>query len=153
MEHRDLFAFPDERAAWRARAVQAVDDGGRKRHVARRFGISRQTLHTWMTRHRLGGPEALADRPRGRGRRRVLEPWQEAQVAHAIRTLPPRTVQARGTRWTKKAVSAYVERQFGVRFTTWQVDRHLHRWGFASHKELRRAFLSNTTNDNGGTRA
>ena len=71
----------------------------------------------------------------------MLEPWQEAQVAGAIMLLPPSTVSERYTRWTKKAIAAYVERSFGVPFNAWQVDSHLRRWGFDSHKEVRRAFM------------
>lgn len=137
MEDRD---FSRERVALRANAVQAVIAGEKKTHVARRYGISRQTLHAWLARHRHGGTAALNARPRGRVPRRVLEPWQEAQVAGAIMLLPPWTVDRRYTRWTKKAIAGFVERQFGVRFSEWMVDSHLKRWGFASLKDVRRAF-------------
>lgn len=132
-----------EWAALRSRAVQAVLAGDKKIAVARRYGITRQTLHNWVTRHRLGGAEALRSKPRGRARRLVLETWQEAQVAGAIRIVPPWTVNPRYTRWTKRAIAEYVERSFGVLFSTWQVDSHLRTWGFDSHKDVRRAFLDN----------
>lgn len=142
MKEGKRFSSPRAQAAWRARAVRAVDNGDKKLHVARRFGVTRQTLYNWLSRHRQGGVAALATRARGRIRRRVLEPWQEEQVARAIRTQPPWTVQPHTTRWTKSAVSAYVERHFGVRFSAWQVDRHLRSFGFSSQKEVRRAFMS-----------
>jgi transposase len=72
---------PHGRVALRSSAVQAVSAGEKKRHVARRFGITRQTLHNWVAKHQRGGTEALAAKPRGRARRRMLEPSQEAQVA------------------------------------------------------------------------
>lgn len=142
MEHWDRITDPGARVELRTRAVQAVMAGEKRVLVARRYRITRQTLHTWMTRHRLGGPEALVARPPGRARRQVLAPWQETLVADAIRVLPPWTVEPRRTRWTKKLVAAFVEQRFGVRLSAWQVDSHLRRWGFGSHKEARRAFLN-----------
>jgi transposase len=138
---------PHERVALRASAVLAVKSGEKKRHVARRFGITRQTLHNWVARHQRGGTAALVAKPRGRTRRRVLEPWQEAQVADAIRLLSPSTVHQRYTRWTKKAIAGFIEQRFGVQLSAWQVDSHLRRWGFASHKQVRRAYMVNQARD------
>lgn len=143
MEYWDHTKGPEQRAAMRASAVSAVCNGEKKLHVARRLGITRQTLHNWVAKHRSGGTKALAAKPRGRVRRQVLEPWQEAQVAGAILLLPPSTVSERYTRWTKKAIAEYVESSFGVSFNAWQVDSHLRRWGFDSPKDLWRAYLNN----------
>lgn len=147
MEYWDHTMGPRERAALRASAVQAVSAGEKKLHVARRFGITRQTLHNWVAKHRRGGTQALVAKPRGRARRRLLEPSQEAQVADAILLLSPSTVHQRFTRWTKKAIAGFIEERFGVRFSTWQVDSHLRRWGFESHKQVRRAFMINQARD------
>lgn len=151
MEYWDHMMGQHEREALRASAVQAVNAGEKKLHVARRFGITRQTLHNWVAKHRRGGAEALAAKPRGRARRRVLEPAQEAQIAGAILLLSPSTVHQRFTRWTKKAIAGFVEQRFGVRLSAWQVDSHLRRWGFESHKQVRRAFMINQTWDNNQT--
>jgi len=134
---------PQERVVLRTSAVQAVSAGEKKRHVALRFGITRQTLHNWVLKHRLGGTQALTEKPRGRSRRMVLEPSQEAQVADAIRLLSPSTVNQRFTRWTKQAIAGFIEQRFGLRLSAWQVDSHLRRWGFESHKQVRRAFMIN----------
>ena len=66
MEYWDHTMDPHERVALRVSAVQAVGNGEKKRHVARRLGITRQTLHNWVNKHRLGGTAALAAKPRGR---------------------------------------------------------------------------------------
>lgn len=61
MEHWETISSRDELVALRARAVQAVFDGEQKIRVARRFGVTRQTLHTWVEKHRLtaaAGPDA-----------------------------------------------------------------------------------------------
>ena len=142
MEYWDHAMGPQERVELRTSAVQAVLSGERKRHVAQRLGITRQTLHNWIVKHRCGGAESLVAKSPGRARRQVLEPAQEAQVAEAIMLLSPSTVNRRFTRWTKQAVAGFIEQSFGVRLSTWQVDCHLRRLGFGSHKEVRRAFLN-----------
>jgi transposase len=147
MEYWDHTMGPHERVALRANAVQAVNQGEKKSHVARRLGVTRQTLHNWVQKHRRGGAGALAARARGRVRRRVLAPWQEAHVAGVITRLPPSMVNPRYTRWTKRAIAEYIERSFGVPFSAWQVDTHLRRWGFESPKEVRRAFLNDQGRD------
>jgi transposase-like protein len=68
MEYWDHTMGPQDRVALRASAVQAVSNGEKKLHVARRLGITRQTLHNWVAKHRQGGTEALAAKPRGRAR-------------------------------------------------------------------------------------
>jgi transposase len=132
-------AGPDARLALRTCAVRAVLEGERKNDVALRFGVTRQTLRNWVARHRRGGPGALADRPKGRTPRRLLEPWQEVRVAGAIRALPPASADPRHRRWTRAAIAAYITRSFGVPFKVWQVDSQLRGWGFGSYEEMRRA--------------
>jgi transposase-like protein len=46
----------------RYRAVLAVERGEPKIVVAAQFGVSRQTLHTWLTRYRDSGLAGLMDR-------------------------------------------------------------------------------------------
>jgi transposase len=46
----------------RYRAVLAVERGEPKIVVAAQFGVSRQTLHSWLTRYRASGLAGLVDR-------------------------------------------------------------------------------------------
>lgn len=69
MYYWDSAKGPCERVALRVIAVRSVAGGERKSDVAQRFGITRQTLDAWVTKHRAGGLEALAARPRGRTKR------------------------------------------------------------------------------------
>jgi len=48
----------------RYRAVLAVEQGEPRYQVAAQFGVSRQTLHTWITRYRADGLAGLASRSR-----------------------------------------------------------------------------------------
>ncbi|WP_432164666.1 IS481 family transposase [Streptomyces sp. bgisy031] len=49
---------------YRFRAVAEVLDGSPVAEVARRYGTSRQSLHTWLRRFREGGRDGLKDRSR-----------------------------------------------------------------------------------------
>lgn len=141
MGYGDRTMTPEEQVVLRTSAVEATIMGEKKRQVAQRFGITRQTLHNWVLKHRRGGTAALAGRQPGRTRRRILQPSQEALVVDTILQHSPAIVNQRYTRWTKKAIASFVEQEFGIRFSPWQVDSHLRRWGFVSHKVVRRAFL------------
>ncbi|MFD4576324.1 helix-turn-helix domain-containing protein, partial [Streptomyces sp. NPDC058417] len=48
----------------RFRAVVEVLEGSPVAEVARRYGTSRQSLHTWLRRFREGGRDGLKDRSR-----------------------------------------------------------------------------------------
>jgi len=59
-------------AEQRYRAVLEVLDGASVTDVARRYGVSRQTVHAWLRRYAEdGGVVNLDDGPRGRGRVRT----------------------------------------------------------------------------------
>lgn len=68
MYYWDSAKGPCERIALRVMAVRSVAGGEKKSAVAQRFGITRQTLDTWLAKHREGGMEALAAKPRGRAK-------------------------------------------------------------------------------------
>lgn len=127
-------------AALRLRAVEAVLLGEKKGAVARRFGVTRQSLHAWIRKHRLHGPEGLATRSRGPVPRSLLEPRAEAAVVGTITSCMPRDAGLAFPCWTRGAVAALVELRHGVRPSHWQVDRMLRRWGFAVQREVRRAY-------------
>src|SRR5690349_19003645 len=82
----------------RYQAVLEVQAGVPVVDVAERFGVSRQAVHRWVSRHRSGGLEALADR----SKRPKSSPWQvsaevEALVCEMRRAHPrwgPRRIRA-----------------------------------------------------------
>ena len=65
----------------RYRAVLEVLAGVPVTEVADRYGVSRQSVHTWLRRHRQEGPSGLADR----SHRVRHHPWQvPAEVEAAV---------------------------------------------------------------------
>ncbi len=57
----------------RARIVLLASEDLRLDQIARKLGVQRNVVRTWVDRYRLGGLAALADRPRS-GRPRTFSP-------------------------------------------------------------------------------
>ena len=74
----------------RYRAVQEVLDGASVTAVARRFGVSRQTVHAWLNRYAGdGGLAGLGDRSsRPHGCPHQMSPTVEARVVEIRRAHP-----------------------------------------------------------------
>jgi transposase len=125
----------------RRRAVALVADGRSQVEVARLLDVSRQSVSLWMRVHRRGGAAALAAGKRGRraGEKTVLLPWQQAQIAKAIREKNPDQLRLPGFLWTRALVCELIERRFGIRVTEKTVGRYLRAWGFSPQKPARRA--------------
>jgi transposase len=125
----------------RRRAVALVGEGHSQGEVARLLDVSRQSVNEWVAVHRAGGDRALAARKRGRrqGEKTVLAPWQQAQVAKAIREKNPDQLRLPGFLWTRALVCELIDRRFGVRVTEKTAGRYLRVWGFSPQKPARRA--------------
>ena len=126
-------------------AVKAVSGGMTYVEASRRFGVSETTIGNWMRRHRQAGDAGLAAGRRGRRatEQMALAPWQQAQVAKAIREKNPDQLRLPFFLWTREAVRDYIERRFGVRLALTTVGKYLRRWGFTPQKPVRRAFEQN----------
>jgi transposase len=126
----------------RRRAVALVAEGRAQTAVARLLDVSRQSVNEWVAARRRGGEEALAARRRGRrrGEKTVLVPWQQAQIAKAIREKNPDQLRLPGFLWTRALVCELIERRFGITVTEKTAGRYLRVWGFSPQKPARRAF-------------
>lgn len=143
MQRRDARTLPPAaQEELRRRAVEAVLVGQPQGEVARLFGVSRQTVNGWVRAHREGGARALTSRKRGRrpGEQQALRPWQQAQIARAIRDKNPDQLKLPFFLWTREAVRELIERRFGIRLSLVAVGTYLRRWGFTPQRPIRRAF-------------
>jgi len=143
VQRRDARALPEAaQEELRRRAVGAVLAGRSQGEAARLFGVSRQTVNGWVKAHGEGGERALASRRRGRrpGEQQALRPWQQAQIARAIRDKNPDQLKLPFFLWTREAVRDLIERRFAIRLSLVAVGNYLRRWGFTPQKPLRRAF-------------
>jgi transposase len=129
----------------RRRAVGLVAEGHSQGEVAALLDVSRQSVNEWVAAHRAGGDVALSARKRGRrlGEKTSLEPWQQAQIAKAIRDKNPDQLRLPGFLWTRALVCELIELRFGIRVTEKTTGRYLRRWGFSPQKPARRALEQN----------
>jgi transposase len=129
----------------RRRAVLLVGEGRSQGEVAGLLDVSRQSVSEWVRAYRLGGEGALAAGRRGRrpGEKTALAPWQQAQIAKAIRDRNPDQLRLPGFLWTRALVCELIERRFGVGVGEKTAGRYLRAWGFSPQKPARRAFERN----------
>jgi len=90
----------------RYQAVMAVvQDGWKVTEVADRLGVSRQSVHNWITRYEAGGLPALADRSHRPASCPHLTPAEiEAEICEIRRLHPgwgPRRIRRRSADRTK----------------------------------------------------
>ena len=83
-----------------------VSEGRSQTEVAGLLDVSRQSVSEWVRAYRLGGDQALRAGRRGRrvGEKTALAPWQQAQIAKAIRDKNPDQLQLPGFLWTRALV-------------------------------------------------
>jgi transposase len=127
----------------RRRAVRVViEEGLSQGEAARLLGVSRQSVNGWLRAYREQGTEGLRSAKRGRraGEQQALRPWQQAQIAKAIRERNPDQLKLPFFLWTREAVRELIERRFHIRLSLVCVGTYLRRWGFTPQKPLRRAF-------------
>jgi len=79
--------------------LEVLNDGASVTDVARRYGVGRQAVHTWLRRYGDGGLGALADRsPRPDTCPHQMPPVVEAKILEMRRLNPawgPRTILSR----------------------------------------------------------
>ena len=120
--------------------MQALEGGLSQAEAARVFGVSRQSVHSWLRRHRQGGLAALKSGKRGRPPAPRLSPREEAKVVRMIAGRCPDQLKLPFALWTREAAGRLLAERFGVEVSVWTVGRWLRRWGFTPQKPLRRAY-------------
>jgi transposase len=108
--------------------------------AARVFGVSRQSIHSWLRRFGERGERGLASGRRGRPRQARLAAHQAATTVRVISDRCPDQLKLPFALWTREAVRDVLRRRFGIAVSVWTVGRYLRRWGFTPQKPVRRAF-------------
>lgn len=105
----------------RVRAVQAVERGWNVTEAADAFGVSRSTLHRWLSRYSNDGSDGL-QRKLGSGRPRKLEELDEAELRGIV--LKPASDFGYETQlWTVGRLHRVIQEQYDVvvsRDTVWR---------------------------------
>ena len=107
----------------RAQIVLAIADGQSPAAVARRLGLSRPTVYTWIHRFNDRGLAGLEDRPRS-GRPHTYTAEQRAEVVAAALTAPKDLALPFGS-WTLDRLQAYLNEHKGIAIKRSRIDELL----------------------------
>lgn len=144
MKHEDSRCLsPVALDALRVRVIKAVNGGLSQTEASRLFGVSRQSIITWLGRYRERGWRGLRSGRRGRPRLARLSPIQAAQTVRQITKGCPDQLKLPFALWTREAVQLLLKRRFGVAVSVWTVGRYLQNWNLTPQKPIRRAYEQN----------
>jgi transposase len=132
---------PEEQAALRIRAMQAIQGGMRWKKAAETFQVSRQTILNWRRKFQNGGWEALYTNSRGRPKTGgALKGWQSANICRIIQERVPEQLRMPFILWTADAVRELIQRKYRIQLSSRTIQRYLKAWGFTPQKPIRRAY-------------
>jgi transposase len=126
----------------RRRALFLIERQGLSQgQAAQLVGVHRQTVNTWVKRHREQGGDGLLDGRRvsprrGKGR---LSAEEAGQIRAWVVEQTPEALGLPFALWTSRAVRELIMRRFGKRLGLTAVQLHLRRWGLTPQKPLIRA--------------
>ncbi len=127
--------------ALRLRAVHGCELGFSETDVADLLGVARETVCHWWTAYRSAGVEALpqdrSGRPLGSGR--SLDDAQGQHLQELIDQHSPEALGIAAPLWSRRAVAALIEQQFGLNMPVRTVGEYLKRWGYTPKKPRRHA--------------
>ena len=129
----------------RRRTVRAViEQDMSKAEAARVFGVSRTSVHWWLSLYHKYGDDGLTPKRPGRpkcgGR---LQGWQAATIVNLIKDHCPEQLKMPFALWTREAVRDLIHMRFGIQYSPGMVGRLLRRWGFTPQKPVTRAYERN----------
>ena len=145
MEHKDTRKLPrNAQEALRQKVVRAVTvHGMTQRAAARMFEVSENSVSSWVRAFRNSGATALKTRRIGRPKGTALTKAQALSIRKSVVGKYPDQLRLPGMLWTREAVSALVERRFGIRLSRWTIGRYLHAWGLTAQRPAKRALEQN----------
>ena len=130
--------------AIRKQVVRTVTDGGMsQKEAAWLFGVTPESVCTWMRAYRNGGEKALHNKPLGRPKGQKLTGVQAAGIRKSIIGRCPDQLRLPGFLWTRELVGSMIERRHGIALSRWTVGRYMKAWGLTVQKPIRRAIERN----------
>jgi transposase len=127
----------------RKRAVKAVLLGKLQTEVALIYGISRQSVNTWVNNYKRKGKQTLVSKKRGNPQEPKLKGHQAATIAKIIKDKHPEQLKLPFVLWTRESVRDLINKKFKIKLSLSTVGRYLKKWGFTSQKPLKRAYEQN----------
>lgn len=102
--------------------------------AARVFGVSRRAVGVWVRAHRVAGEASLRPNRRGRppGDQFALPVPEQGRLLRIMADGPPDTAGLDQPLWSRRAVTALVERELGLTLSPVTVGQYLARWGLSA---------------------
>lgn len=137
MKHKRDFKALEKR---RLKGAKLLERGLSKSEVARRLGVTRQTVAAWEQRVDQGGADSLM---RGTlGRPRQLDAEQERELGQLLMQGALSAGYATEL-WTLQRIGKLIAQRFGVQYSTGHLWHLLRRLGFSCQKPEKRATQRN----------
>jgi transposase len=124
----------------RERAVKAVLSGESQTSVAKLFGVSRQSVNTWINNYKRKGKKTLVSKKRGNPQEPKLKGYQAAIIVNIITDRHPEQLKLPFVLWTREAVRDLIKKRFKIKLSLSTIGRYLKKWGFTSQKPSKRAY-------------
>lgn len=131
---------PEAQEEIRVRVVAALRQGMGKSEAARRFAVSRTSIHNWLKKVEWGSIRVLKSQKRGPKPGSRLKGHQAALVVRTVTDHCPDQLKMPFVLWTRQAVQWLLRERFQLPVSVWTVGRYLKRWGLTPQKPLRRAY-------------
>ena len=126
--------------ALRVRALHGCELGFSQNDVADLLGVARETVCRWWSAYRSGGLDALPQertgRPEGSGR---LSDEQARHIQQLLDEHSPEELGIASPLWSRQAVGALIQKEFGITLAVRTVGDYLQRWGYTAKKPSRHA--------------
>lgn len=126
----------------RPQVVERVLAGESVSDLARILGVARQTIHSWVAAHQVGGAVALRA-TKAAGATPKLTEKQTAWLAATLTSKNPAQLHFPFALWTREIVRELIKRRFGVTMAITSVGNILRRLGFTVQRPLIRAYERN----------
>ena len=129
----------------RRRAIVALNNGFKQVEVSRLMSVPERTIRRWVALLRLQGVAHLEPKRRGRrpGEASALGVRQMKRIETMVVGKMPDQLRLPFYLWTREAVGALIEREYGVKLTPASIGNYLKRWGMSPQKPVRRAYERN----------
>ena len=145
MGNKDTRKLPrSAQEALREKVVRAVVVHGQKQcEVARLYGVSENSVSSWVRAFKTHGASALKTKRIGRPKGKSLNKEQSRSIKKTVIGKCPDQLRLPGMLWTREAVSELVEMRFGLKLSRWTIGRYLRSWGMTPQKPAHRALEQN----------
>ena len=126
----------------RRRAIAALNSGVKQVEVARVMSLPERTIRRWVAQMKREGGTTIEPKRRGRkaGEAAALNVRRMKRIESIVLGKMPDQLRLPFYLWTREAVGALIEREYGITLSAASIGNYLKRWGMSPQKPVRRAY-------------